>query len=253
MAKRVGDGMVLTDRDVAIVRSVASCIALTGEQLRRHHRFGSVGRANATLLRLVRHGYLARRFQPTLAGTRRPVYLAGHRGMQLLGEGRRARKGASDLFLHHLLLVNDVRLAFHDERSPGYRFERWLSEAQLREMRFTPLPDGFVEYSVDGATYSAFIEVDRSTEGLRRFDEKVRSYLDLAFSGNYERLFRKRFFRTLVVTRDASRMDSLRASIGSRTDKIFWLAPAPELLEKGPMLAEWARPRSTRRHSLTEH
>jgi hypothetical protein len=252
MDRRAGEGMVLTARDVEIVRSVAACGALTGEQVRRHHRFGSVGRGNATLLRLVRHGYLARRYQPTVAGTRRPIYVIDRRGIQLLGESRRALKGASDLFLHHLLLVNDVKFAFQDLACGGYAFQRWLTEPQLRDMKFSPRPDGFVEYSLDAATYSAFIEVDRATEGLKRFDEKVRSYLELAFSGKYERLFKRRFFRTLVVAPDAARVESLRASIGARTDKIFWLAAAPELLEKGPMLTDWARPRSTRRHSLTE-
>lgn len=254
-AKPTGKGMQLTERDVEIVRSISDCGALTGDQIRRHHQFGSVGRTNATLLRLVKHRYLIRRYQPTLVGTRRPVYLLGPGGAVLLhGMSRRsAYSASSDLFLDHRLAVNDFRFTFEDFRGGGYEFHRWLSEESLRELKLGVVPDGYVEYAFGGSLYCAFVEVDRGTEALRRWDAKVAAYLTLAFSGTYGRILGRRFFRVLVTGHTIARVHALQARIAVHTDRVFWLTTDRELIQTSPFAPIWRRPRSDALQSLNQH
>src|SRR5712692_835797 len=166
----VGRGMVLTTRDRQILVDLATFSTLTRQQLQRLGHFGSKTRANAVLLRLVRFHYLTCRRQPTVAGNRRAVYMLGPRGLQLLSGAsdsperqRRRMKLLSDLFLEHQLLVNDVRLGFHNG-GRDVRLGRWLTDASLRDLRLEIVPDGYAEYETSDGTFAAFIELDRGTE-----------------------------------------------------------------------------------------
>jgi Replication-relaxation len=250
--KRNGRGMLLTARDSDIVHTVAECGAVTREQLERHHRFGSTVRANATLLRLVRHSYLARRFQPTLVGTRRAIYVLAGRGRELVGEDPPRLRDASDLFLDHRLMVNDIRFSFVDCAVPEFRVLRWTNEGDLRRHQLPVISDGYVEYALDEGIFAAFIEADRGTEGRHRWQAKTQGYLELAFSGLYERRFGRRFFRVLVVAPTAERVAVLASEIRPLTDRIFWLTPLSDLLASGPFSPIWWRPNGDDRHSLTE-
>lgn len=252
--KQAGEGMTLTARDEAIVRSVSQCRALTRPQIQRHHRFGSVVRTNATLLRLVRHSYLARRYQPTLAGTRRCVYLLGRRGDELLnGETvTRRLRGVSDLFLQHQLMLNDVRLAFTDCTADRYKFQKWMDEDELRRLRLPVVADGYVEYLFGDSHFAAFIEADRGTEGLSRWDAKVRAFVELAFSGLYQRAFHQQFFRTLAVVNSNERRQAIARRINLQTQQIFWLTTVEAIRREGPMASIWYRADGSSQHSLTE-
>jgi hypothetical protein len=146
--------MILTDRDRQILELVRHGEALTRTQIAKAASFGSVTRVNATLLRLVRHRYLARRYQPTLAGTRRAVYVLDRVGRELLGlQGRSPTlRSSSDIFLSHTLAVNDAWLAFACLALPRYEFMRWRSESWLRALPLGLIPDGYVEYAFNGQT-----------------------------------------------------------------------------------------------------
>lgn len=258
-AKRVGNAMVVTARDLTIMAEVAEFGVMTREQIRRRLSFGSVTRVNATLLRLVRAGYLSRRFQPTLSGWRRALYYVGPAGVTLLSgqsaetvtERQRVARG-SDLFLEHSILVNDVRLRFADHRHRAYRLERWLSEAALRGFGLDFLPDGFVEYSVDDRTFAAFLEVDRGTEALRRWQQKTDAYLQLAFSGRFQTLFSRRFFRVLVLAPSLGRLNNLQREVQKHTTEIFWFSRSAEFLAEGPLGMVWRRAIDTKLHCLNE-
>jgi hypothetical protein len=253
MDRRAGSGVVITERDLGILRSVAECRTLTSEQIRRHHKFGSVGRTNATLLRLVRHRCLKRQFQPTNVGTRRAVYVLDRLGAQLSGSSQPiATRSASESFLYHQLFLNDIRFVFQDAEIANYRFAGWTTEETLRRKELGLVPDAMVEYHWGEAPYSAFIEADRATEGAKRFTEKVSAYLTLAFSGKFARIFDRRFFRVLVVAPDVRRVEFLRRVIARNTNKIFWLTSASELRRAGPLAQIWRRPASDALHSLTE-
>src|SRR5260221_12763303 len=75
--KLTGTPIVLTSRDRQVITDVADFGVLTREQLQRLGHFQSRTRANATLLRLVRHRYLTRRTLPSVAGTHKSLYLLG--------------------------------------------------------------------------------------------------------------------------------------------------------------------------------
>lgn len=254
--KRGGSGMALTSRDVEIIQEVAESGALTREQIRRHHKFGSIVRTNATLLRLARHDYLRRRFQPTLAGTRRAIYLIGSRGHELIsatgGTEHNRFHQASDLFLQHRLMLNDVRFAFCDRIESDYKFALWKGEKELRRHPLPVLPDGYLEYALDGATFAAFIEADRGTEGPGKWLVKARGYVELAFSGLYTRLFGNRFFRVLVIAPTEERARAIARTVSKITTQIFWFTDLTALSESGPLNPIWVRADRPDKQSLRE-
>lgn len=255
---RVGKAIALTARDAAIVRDVAEFRALTREQLTRLGHFQSKTRANATLLRLVGAKCLTRRFQPLLAGTKRSVLFLGSDGAALLGydhnEARqiaRRNEQISLLFLDHLLMINEVRLAFRG-KWPEYELARWLGEEELRAMGLGLIPDGAVEYRLNGKHFTAFVEADRGTETLERIRQKARAYKHLASSGTFERSFQRRYFRVLVVCPSSGRLENLRRAVGSVTEQIFWLTTAKALRIRGPFAPIWLRPTGQSLQSLTQ-
>jgi len=128
-------------------------------------------------------------------GGPRFVYVPG----RLSSETRDARKRIaemSDLFLAHQLGLVDIRIAFERQTTLG----RWLTEKDLSSLSLGLVPDAYLEYEVNALTYCAFVEYDRGTETLGRIERKVRAYLDLAHSGRFERTFKRKFFRVLMVT-----------------------------------------------------
>lgn len=253
-----GSGMVLTDRDRRLIDAVGRFGIVTREQIARHLQFGSVTRANAVLLRLFRNGYLARRLQPSLRGTRRLTYFVGPQGHELLGlspessTGRRRWPLVSDLFLDHQLDLNDVRLALEHEQRPAYEFVRFLSERELAPMNLGIVPDGYCEYRLDGKSYSLFLEIDRGTESARRWTSKIDAYLRLAYQNTFSEKFGRRFFRVFVTAPSTRRLKGIAREIAKRTDRIFWLAAHDELLREGPFAPVWHRPDGSGPKSLTE-
>jgi hypothetical protein len=258
--KPTGSGMVLTDRDRSLIAAVADLGIATREQLARHLRFGSTTRANAVLLRLFRHGYLARRLQPSLRGTRRLTYFVGPQGHELLGSfprdtsstGRRRWPVASDLFVDHQLDVNDVRLAFEHFECSGYEFVRFRSERELSQMNLNIVPDGYIEYRFNDKAYALFLEVDRGTETRSRWSTKVNAYLSLAHQGIFSERFGRRFFRVVTTAPTLRRLKGLSAEIAKKTDRIFWLSVRDDLLRLGPFARLWYRPNGDGPKSLTE-
>jgi hypothetical protein len=259
-AKPTGSGMVLTDRDRRLIEAVGTFGIVTREQIAKHLKFGSVTRANAVLLRLFRHGYLGRRLQPSLRGTRRLTYFVGPKGHELVGSSqdskstaeRRRWPQASDLFLDHQLDVNDVRLALEHLEHSGYEFVRFLSERDLASMNLSLVPDGYCEYRLGGKSYAAFLEVDRGTESRSRWTTKVNAYLRLAYQNDFVEKFGRRFFRVFVTAPSARRLKGLAREISKRTDRIFWLTVHDDFLRDGPFGLIWYRPDGAGPKSLTE-
>lgn len=250
--------MVLTARDEEIIAAVADFGILTRAQVARHLRFGSTTRVNAVLLRLTRHGYLQRRLQPTLLGTRRQTYLLGKRGAELIGVSTGSRRSvrawsdASDLFVEHRLLVNDVRLGFAHCAHVDFALTKWLDEAALRQFNLDFIPDGYGEYCVGEKTFAVFLEADNGTESRTRWREKVAQYVHFAESGRFQTLWNRRFFRVLVVLPSARRLASVSGEIARRTTRIFWLTTREEFASAGPLATIWRRPASLDLQSLIQ-
>ena len=241
-----GKSLAFTDRDRAIVREVTRFGVMSRDQLMRLKFFASKTRANDRLKRLVDEGYIAARRQPIPVGGPRFVYLPG----RLLADGRDVHKrfaDVSDLFLTHQLGLVDIRVAFEQHSA----LSRWLPDKDLAGLSLGLVPDAYLEYEVGTLTYCAFVEYDRGTETLGRLERKVRAYLDLAHSGRFERTFRRRFFRVLVVTDAAGRLATLAQTTARITDRIVRLTTLRELSHHGPLMSIWRRPGASASESLT--
>jgi protein involved in plasmid replication-relaxation len=241
-----GKSFALTERDRAVLLEVNRFGLITREQLMRLKLFSSKTRANERLKTLTDARYLQARPQPVPLGGPRFVYLPG----PLMTESRETRRrltDVSDLFLAHQLGLIDTRLAF--ERDTVLR--QWSSERELSPLSLGLIPDAYLEYAVGSLTFCAFVEYDRGTETLGRFERKAKAYADLAFSGKFERLLKRRFFRVFVITDSANRLDNLSATIGRTTTKIFWLTTLRELAHLGPLASIWRRPGVPDSQSLT--
>lgn len=246
--------MVLTDRDRQVIADVSQFRVLTREQLSRLGHFRSKTRANAVLLRLVKFGYLSRRYQPAIAGTQRALYYLGPNG-GTLARGtdaleRRRIRAISDLFLAHQLLITDVHIGFR--QAAACRVERWLTDEELRASDLGLVPDGHVEYVLAEKHFGAFLELDRGTETLGRFQAKVRAYVHLTTADRYRKAFGRTYFRVLVVAPSATRIEHLRQATAAITDRIFWFTTIERLTVEGPFAPIWLRPTGPERHSLTE-
>jgi hypothetical protein len=251
-----GNAMVLTERDRELIKLAESYGVLTRDQIWRVLKFGSLTRVNAILLRLTRFGYLRRRFQPTLTGSRRALYLVGHLGWELLsgpseGKVRSSWEERSDLFLEHQLAINDVRLAFEAESSPEFRLVRFLSESNLRGRNLPIVPDAYLEWTHGKATTAAFLEADLGTESRKVWAEKLRGYFSLTLGDRFSREFGQPSFQVMVVTTSEKRLSNIRQLVAKHTDKVFLLTTRQAFVRHGPRAAIWQRPKGVELQSLT--
>jgi hypothetical protein len=249
--------MRLTARDLRVVTDVVEWQVLTRAQLAALGHFSSKTRSNAVLLRLVRFQYLSRRYQPAVAGTQRALYFPGpytadllHRPTEAIARERRRVSTLSDLFLAHQLLVNDIRLQFVGRGLP--RATGWLDDRAVRALKLGVVPDAYAEYGGEGARFGAFIEADRGTETLTRWDAKVRLYLQLASSGRHRAALNRHYFRVLVICPSRSRLANLRRATAQLTDRLFWFSDLSHLQVEGPFARIWLRVLGAEHHELTE-
>ena len=66
-------------------------------------------------------------------------------------------------------------------------------------------------------------------------ERKVRAYLDLAFSGRYQRALQRRFFRTLIIVDSLKQLSSLSRAIARLSDKVIGLGVLGQLSLEGPL------------------
>lgn len=241
-----GELLGLTERDRALLSEVARFGVMSREQLVRLKFFRSKTRANERLRRLAAEGYLATRRQALPLGGPRLIYLPG-RELPDTQETRRRFSEVSDVFLLHQLGLIDIRLAFEAHTT----LTRWLSDKELTAVSLSVIPDAYLEFQVGTPTFCAFVEYDRGTETLGRFERKTRAYLDAAYSGAFERTFHRKFFRLLVVTDTDRRLATLSATVARLTDKIVRLTTLAELSASGPLASIWRRPGVSTSQSLT--
>jgi len=241
-----GKPVALTERDKTLIREVTRFGVMTRPQLMHLGLFASKTRANERLRRLTDAGYLAARRQPLQLGGPRNVYMPGPNAAVAPLLPRRL-KHTSDFHLSHQLGLVDIRLAFerhvHDLR--------WLTDRELAGAAAGLVPDAYVEYSHAGLMYAAFIELDRGTETHARIERKARTYADLAFTGRFERMFGRQFFRCLVVAESERRLKTLKQTIHRVTNRLFRLTTLDAIRTHGPIGSIWQRPDSDVLESLT--
>jgi hypothetical protein len=251
-------GMVIQERDRYLLRELSVMRVIDREQAMVVVGFGSTTRANARLLLLTRAGLLRRFFLGTKAGGAKALYALSLKGARLVGvpeSGPRRRQDeavVADFFIQHQLATNEVYCALkYGCRTPaGIAFKRWMGFPKRPIPGLRLIPDGYVELKTPSGIVAAFLEVDLGHERSRVWQDKVRNYLDLAVTGNFEREFKQERFRVLVVADSRRRLETIREAVLALTDKIFWFATFESIRRHGAFAPVWGRPKSGEPQSL---
>ena len=164
--------------------------------------WGSVPRANARLLQLVRAGYMERRWVPSREFGRKALYSLRRAGK---GEGYPGR-----LFVEHQVAVNQIYLHLKYQTRDQARFVTWRTFRQPITPWLSLVPDAYVELEIGGKVEAIFLEVDRGTETGKVFQKKIELYPQLATSGVIERVFQRTRFKVLVIVSTVDRLEFLR-------------------------------------------
>jgi hypothetical protein len=247
--------LVLQPRDRRLLEELATMRVVDREQAKLVAGFGSTTRANTRLLALSRAGLLRRCFLGTTAGGSKALYILSPKGAQAVGvphRGPHRRKDealVADFFIEHQLRINDIycALKFRPIPVPGVTFRRWRSFVDPMTPAIRLIPDGYVELETPSGPLAAFLEVDLGNESLTVWKEKTANYLQLAVSGECERQFGQRRFRTLVIAHSERRMRSIRTAISAATDKLFWFASLESIEREGFFASVWLRPKDDTR------
>jgi len=209
---------------------------------------------------LFSNHYLDRYFFPAslpYLGSSEAYYALGKQGIEIaamkIGLERRyiqrARqklkkqlKSYSILFtLAHINAISKTRIAFERAFFKDKEAEllKWIPE-RLLEQRFKACPecsrrdddkrlklrpDGFMRYQIkdSGKIYSAFIEVDLSTQSQKQLQDKVRRYLAFSETDLPYTFFGSRWFRVILVSKSERRSQEIKSAIETITEKIFWI------------------------------
>jgi Replication-relaxation len=251
-------GMVIQERDRHLLRELSVMRVIDREQAKIVASFGSTTRANARLLGLTRAGLLRRFFLGTMAGGAKALYSLSLKGARLVGvpeSGPRRREDeavVADFFIQHQLATNDVycSLKYGNGTPAGITFRRWMGFPKRPVPGLRLISDGYVEIETPSGIVAAFLEVDLGHERPRVWRDKVRNYLDLAITGNFEREFKHQHFRVLVVADSERRLDAIREVVLSATDKVFWFATFESIRCHGVFGPIWQRPKGDEPQSL---
>jgi hypothetical protein len=225
---------------------------------------------------LFHHGYVARderAIKPT-DGRKPLVYFLDKKGAELLVQcagidpdeldwrPRDSVKGASDLFLEHLLQTNEVRIAL-TLAAPAAHAElvRWVDDKTLRSRHWKDyvtltteqgaaqkvaiVPDGYGQLSTvnqNGEQINDyfFLEVDLGTSTgwaddsqQRSWARKVRAYLEYYTSGMYQARYGTQSLRILTVTTGERRLGHLLAWTERAGGKArFWFTTFAEIQQQ---------------------
>jgi hypothetical protein len=250
--------IVIQTRDRQLLSELAVLRIMDRAMAAKIAGFNSTRRGNARLLQLLRAGLLRRFFVGSIAHGRKGIYTLSKKGAQLVcaelgGLDRTTdRLVVGDLFVQHQMAINQFYLAlkYSQPRNAQDPSLRWTSfrEAVSETIKLTP--DGYFEVSTGEVVRSMFVEVDLGTESLKVWKEKIRYYLQLAVSGEFERRFHRPQFRVLVVGNSERRILNIRETVAQSTSKIFWFTTIQEINREGLWAPIWLRPSGAQRHSL---
>lgn len=244
----------LSDRDLALLKSVSDLRFVSGNQLTRRHfsegdpeaRKRAARRALVRLVRLDVLARLPRRVGGVRAGSAGFVYHLGAVGHRLVigyGWQPERRRRRSDVpgtaFMKHALAVAELHtLLVEGDRSRRFELLElsaepscWRSYGGIGAQRgLTLKPDSYLRLGIGEYEDSYFIELDRGTEGTATIERKLREYVAYEATG-IEQSERGVVPRVLWLTLDGGRTAAIEASIrrlppGSR--ELFAAAPLGE-------------------------
>jgi len=219
--------------------------------------FGSTTRVNARLLALTQAGLLRRFFTGTISGGRKAVYTLSDKGAAFVGAPfqalhRKPDETLIDPFVEHQLRINDMYLTVKYRPIPivGAALRRWTVSYKPLSTMVPVTPDAYIEFETPAGIQPMFLEVDLGTEPLKVWHAKTQLYLQLAITGEFERLFSQKRFRVLVIVPSEKRLTNVRATIGRLTEKIFWLSTFESISREGFWSPIWLRPTGEQKQSL---
>jgi hypothetical protein len=222
-------GFMVQPRDRHLLRELAILEVADCEQIKVVAGFGSTTRANTRLLQLVRAGLL-RRFFLGSGGGRKALYALSQKGAYLVDvpyRGPRRQQDevlVADYYIAHQLAINEIYCTVKYHPVPGIAFERWISFHQPVTPSLGLIPDGLVELRTTSGITSCFLEVDLGHESLSIWQRKAKNYLQLAVSGDFRKQFGQTSFRVLILVNSERRLQSIRKSLATITEKLFWFA-----------------------------
>ena len=248
----------LQERDWKLMRALAAMRVVDREQARIIGGIGSTTRVNEWLLKLTRAGFLMRRFLPLKHGGDKALYSLSRQSSALVdGSGQTAGRkpgGLSipELFLEHQLSINSIHiiLKYHAIPVTGIAFLRWQTFPEPLSANAPLIPDGYFELQTPKGVRASFLEVDLGTEPLRIWKEKIKNYLALASSGEFQQKFGQTQFRVLIVCQSEGRLQSLRKLISAFTEKVFWFSTFDLINRETFWSPIWLRPTGELKQSL---
>lgn len=241
--------LILQKRDFWIFNALSTLRILDKQQAALIGGFNSESRVSERLLKLRQAVLLKRFFFVSSAGGKKAIYCLTKNSADLIGVRLNAIHRPPDSFLigdrfvAHQLSINEVYCAATIRRhasDPAVSSFRLLSKPVSEA---SPLiPDAYFEINSDSFIRPMFLEVDLGTERLSIWNEKIKQYLNLASSGEFERIFGHQRFAVLVVTTSNGRMHSLRTHIRKTTAKLFYFTTLEAIKEQGFWQSVWLRP-----------
>ena len=241
--------MILQGRDLAFFRILGRDARLVDrEQFMKFAGFKSQTRANVRLLKLTANGFLRRYFLGTFKGGSKALYTLSPKGaLAAEVENRPVIRPkemllVGDPFVNHQLAINDVHIAARFASSENSNAVRFHPFPEPLTKTIPLIPDGYFEFETPLGVRAAFLEVDCGTETLRVWAKKTNLYLQLAISGTFKKLFQQEQFRVLVVVSSERRLQTIRKTIATQTQKIFWLSTHEQIKREGFWSPLWLRP-----------
>jgi hypothetical protein len=199
--------MMLTPRDIRLLRDCALSHVLSRDQLIALGYFSSVSRAN-TRTRELRKAKLLRVLETPFFAQR--LYCVDRRAHEVLGNRIAplvAGRSASPRFLQHALTVTNTRIALAEKGLSTWRFEQQLRASFRYAGRdFEVRPDGLAE----GVGELVAIEADLGHVAPAKFREKLRAYDAFVTSGACVDAWHVPTFTLLVLTTGALRASKLK-------------------------------------------
>src|SRR5258708_6138410 len=243
--------MVLTMRDKQIIIAVFVYRVLRQDQIQRLFQI-SKNVAQRILQRLYQHKFLHRLFLPVIKGSPKTLYVLDIEGAELLAaefgyhdlKWYPTSRDLKPLFIDHMSSINDVRIAITlAAQKLGYNIETWLTENELKAdydyvsiptqrgyKRVSVIPDSYFILDTPYGNAHCLLELDRGTESIEKFQQKVRAYLAYWNNGAYRKRYNTISFQILTVTTGKERLKHLKATTEKLTDTNWlWFGLLSEL------------------------
>jgi len=250
--------LVLQERDLRLLRTLSILRIIDRQQAALIAPFTSTTRANSRLHKLNQAGLLKRFFFVSALGGKRAVYSLSKKGAEVCGVVTHPINRPADSFLigdkftAHQLAINDVYCAATSKNPEGKpNIQNWQSFSKPVSLTSAIIPDAYFEIRTIEDIRPAFLEVDLGTEAFPVWDRKVKGYLSLATSGEFEKQFGHSRFRVLVVLPSEARLHSLRAHISKTTSKLFYFSTFQKISTEGFWANIWLRPEGQQTQSLS--